>query len=174
MSDFEGVGKSPGRAPHGTLADRWGKPSRPSGAGRDQLSDQCIGIADILALPVWQRLFCAAMGPLVFITKDCRRTHQREIARSDGVAHQAMIFPLGVVTAIVLFGFDGPVSALSITNALAASSPRRNEGQRGRDPSPSMAQVIAKKESAHPGKLLIFTRGTAHTGTPFFPWPLEG
>src|ERR1035441_1678573 len=62
------------------------------------------------------------------------------------------------------------ISASSITNALAASSPRRNEGQRGRDPSPSMAQVIAKKESAHPGKLLIFTRGTAHTGTPFFPW----
>src|ERR1017187_3397346 len=66
------------------------------------------------------------------------------------------------------------VSASSITNALAASSPRRNEGQRGRDPSPWMAQVIAKKESAHPGKLLIFTRGSAHTGTPFFPWPLEG
>src|ERR1035438_612083 len=61
------------------------------------------------------------------------------------------------------------ISASPITNAIAASSPRRNEGQRGRDLSPSMAQVIAKKESAHPGKLLIFTRGSAHTGTPFFP-----
>ena len=72
--------------------------------------DQSIGIADILSLPVRQRCFGVALGPLVFIKKDGRRTHEREIARGDGVAHQAMIFPLGVVTAIVLFGFDGPVS----------------------------------------------------------------
>jgi hypothetical protein len=80
----------------------------------DQLSDQWIGIADILAVPVWQRLFCVATGPLVFIKKDRRRTHERKIARGDGVAHQAMIFPLGVVAAIVLFGFDDPVSPLSL------------------------------------------------------------
>ena len=73
------------------------------------MSDQCIGIADILSLPVWQRMFCVALEPLVFIKKDGRRTHERKIARGDGVTHQAMIFALGMVTAIVLFGLDGPV-----------------------------------------------------------------
>src|ERR1017187_1317872 len=110
MSDFGREVQASAPAPPGALACRWGKPSRPSCVGVDQLSDQSIGIADILSLPVWQRLFCVALAPLVFIKKDGRRTHERKIARGDGVAYQAMIFPLGVVTAIVLFGFDGPVS----------------------------------------------------------------
>ena len=72
--------------------------------------NQRIGIADILSLPVWQGFLGIALGSLVFIKKHCRRAHEGKVAGGNGVAHQAMIFPLGVVTTVVLFGFDGPGS----------------------------------------------------------------
>ena len=85
------------------------KPRRSSGAGGDHLLDQGIGMAVVFALPVGEGFFCVRFKPLLFIKEDGRRTHEGEIARADGVAHQAMIFPLGVVAAVMLFDFDGPV-----------------------------------------------------------------
>ena len=63
----------------------------------------------VFALPVRQGLFALASLALEFKEEDGQRTHEREIASGDGMTHLAMIFPLGVVSAVMLFGLDGPI-----------------------------------------------------------------
>jgi hypothetical protein len=76
-------------------------PRRPSGGGASERLDQVLGLAVVFALPVGEGFFGVAPGTLQFKQKDGGGTHEGEIARGDGLAHQAMIFPLGVVAAVV-------------------------------------------------------------------------
>ena len=123
------------------------KPRRTSGVGGGHLLDQGIGRAVVFALPVGEGFFCVRFKPLLFIKEDGRRTHEGEIARADGVAHQAMIFPLGVVAAVMLFDFDGPVFAHQFQEPLRAGFVRPATGDavngllRGFN-DPAFAQVL--------------------------------
>jgi len=68
-------------------------------------------MAMVLALPIGQGSFAIAAASLSFVEEDRQRSHQREIPCGGGVAHLAVVFPLSVIAAVVLFGFDAPVAS---------------------------------------------------------------
>lgn len=83
-----------------------------------QLSDEGAGLAHVLALPIGQGLLAGAFGSLIFIKEDRGRTHQGQIARRIGMAHLAVIFPLGMIAPVMLFDFNPPVLSDSFEQEL--------------------------------------------------------
>ena len=67
-------------------------------------------MAQVFALPVRQGLFAFAFLALEFKKEDRNRTHERQIASGDGVTDLAVIFALGVISAVMLFSFNRPIS----------------------------------------------------------------
>lgn len=76
----------------------------------DQLTYQVAGLAHVLAQPIRQGLLCFGSMPLEFVEEDGGGAHQREIARSSGIAHLAMVFPLGMITPVMLPDLNGPIT----------------------------------------------------------------
>lgn len=68
-------------------------------------------MAHVFALPVGEGFFGIAFGELEFKKEDGQGTHQREVASGDGVTHQAVIFPLGMIAAVMLFNLNSPIAA---------------------------------------------------------------
>ena len=80
-----------------------------AGSGVEEL-DERVGMAMVVALPVGERAFAPGAPPLALIEKDRQRSHQGEIPCRGGMADLAMVFALGVIAPVMLFGFDAPVA----------------------------------------------------------------
>ena len=63
----------------------------------------------VFALLVRQGVFAFAFLALEFKEEDRSRTHERQIASDDGVRNLAVIFALGMISAVMLFGFNRPI-----------------------------------------------------------------
>ena len=51
--------------------------------------EERIGLAEVLALPVGQRVLAVAFPALLFVKEDGQRAHQSEIVRRGGLAYLA-------------------------------------------------------------------------------------
>jgi hypothetical protein len=116
--------------------------------------DEAGGLAMVLALPVRQGLLAVAAVALPFVEEDRERSHEGEVPRGRGMAHLAMILPLGVIAAIMLLDLDAPITAdeaqesvrVGFHRVKAADSVARFPGGLGDLPPPQMIHLLMEAE----------------------------
>lgn len=116
--------------------------------------DEAGWLAMVHALPIGQRMLAVAAVTLPFVEEDRQRSHEGEVSSRWGVAHLAMILPLGVIAAIMLLDLDAPITAdeaqesvgVGFLGVKAADSVARFPGGLGDLPPPQMIHLLMEAE----------------------------